>query len=113
MFVHSENLHLWVGEVLCLENKVALLLQVKQAVRHRGFKPAACFDIWLATFHIIEMLYDTPFLEAPRTDHTPEKAERNTEIIARYEAGETGASIAQVFGISERRVSQILHSQGK
>ncbi len=74
---------------------------------HRGFNPTACFDIWLATFHIIEMLYDTPFPEMPQTDHTPNKADRNAEIIARYEAGETGASIAQAFGISEQRVNQI------
>jgi hypothetical protein len=33
----------------------------------------ACFDIWLATFHIMEMLYDTPFPETPQSDHTPEK----------------------------------------
>ena len=77
----------------------------------RGFNPTACFDIWLATFHIIEMLYDTPFPEMPQIDHTPNKTERNAEIIARYEAGETGASIAQVFGISEQRVNQIIRGR--
>jgi hypothetical protein len=77
----------------------------------RGFNPAACFDIWLATFHIIEMLYDTPFPESPQTDHTREKADRNAEIITRYEAGESGASIAQAFGISEQRVNQIIRGQ--
>jgi hypothetical protein len=65
----------------------------------------------LATFHIMEMLYDTPFPETPQTDHMPEKADRNTEIIARYKAGETGARIAQAFGISEQRVNQILRGQ--
>jgi hypothetical protein len=77
----------------------------------RGLEPAACFDIWLATFHIIEMLYDTPFPEMPQTDHTPEKADRNAEIIARSEAGETEASIAQAFNISEQRVNQIVRGQ--
>jgi hypothetical protein len=77
-------------------------------VPHRGFKPAACFDIWLATFHIMEMLYDTPFPEMPQTDRTSQKADRNAGIIARYEAGETGASIAQDLGISEQRVNQIV-----
>ncbi len=57
------------------------------------------------------MLYDAPFPEMPQTDHTPEKADRNAEIIARYEAGETGASIAQVFGISEQRVNQIIRGR--
>jgi hypothetical protein len=78
---------------------------------HRGFEPAACFDIWLATFHIIEMLYDTPYPETAQTDHTPEKADRNTKIIACYEAGETGASIAKAFGISEQRVNQIIRGR--
>jgi hypothetical protein len=78
---------------------------------HRGFKAAACFDIWLATFHIVEMLYDTPFPTEPQTDHTPEKADRNAEIIARFEAGEAGISIARVFHISEQRVSQIIRGR--
>jgi hypothetical protein len=80
----------------------------QQAVGLRGFKPAACFDIWLATFHIIEMLYDTPFPTEPQNDLVPAQTERNEEIRARYEAGETGVSIAQTFGISEQRVSQII-----
>ena len=79
---------------------------------HRGFEPAACFDIWLATFHIIEMLYDTPFPDMPQTDHI-KKTDRNAEIIARYEAGEIGASIARSHGISGQRVSQILRVQRK
>jgi hypothetical protein len=77
----------------------------------RGFKPAACSDIWRATFHIVEMLYDTPFPTEPQSDHTPEKAERNAEIIVRYEAGEAGASLAQAFGISKQRVNQIVRRQ--
>ncbi len=79
---------------------------------HRGLRAAACFDVWLATFHILEMLYDTPFPGTPQTDHI-EKTDRNAEIIARYEAGETGSSIAQAYGISEQRVSQILRGQLK
>jgi hypothetical protein len=80
---------------------------------HRGFNPAVCFDIWPATSHIMEMLYDTPFPEVPQTDHTPKKAERNAEIIARYGAGETGVSIAQAFGISDQRVIRIVRGRRK
>jgi Mor family transcriptional regulator len=58
----------------------------------------------------MEMLYDSPFPETPRSDHTPEKSERNAEIVARHEAGETGADLARVFGISEQRVNQIVRS---
>jgi hypothetical protein len=79
---------------------------------HRGFEDTACFDLWLATFHILEMLYDTPFPDEPQTDHV-EKTERNAEIIARYEAGDTGASLAQAYGISEQRVNQIVHGKRK
>jgi hypothetical protein len=57
------------------------------------------------------MLYDSPFPETPQTDHTPEKSERNAEIIARYKAGEVGALLAQAFGISEQRVGQIVRGQ--
>jgi hypothetical protein len=65
----------------------------------------------LATFHIIEVLYDTPFPTEPQNDTVPAQVESNAEIIARYEAGETGASIAQVFGISEQRVNQIIRER--
>ena len=56
----------------------------------------------------MEMLCDTSLPQTPQTDRTPEKADRNTGIIARFKAGETGASIAQRFGISEQRVNQII-----
>jgi hypothetical protein len=78
---------------------------------YRGFKPAACFDIWLATFHIMEMLYDTLYPTEPQNDLVAAQTERNEEIRARYEAGETGASIAQMFGISEQRVNQIIRGR--
>jgi hypothetical protein len=88
---------------------------VKQAVPHmphRGFNPAACFDIWLATFHILQMLYNTPFPVTPQTDRA-EKTERNAEIMARYKSGETGARLAQTFGISEQRINQIVRGRRK
>ena len=80
---------------------------------HRGLKTVSCFDIWLATFHIIEMLYDTPFPDVPQNDLAVPKRERNAEIVARYQAGETGADIGRAFGISEQRVSQIVHGRRK
>ena len=85
----------------------------QQGVRLKGFKPAACFDIWLATFHIMEMLYDTPFPTEPQNDLVPAQTERNREIRARHEAGETGVSIAKAFDISGQRISQIVHGQRK
>ncbi|NLF01776.1 MAG: hypothetical protein GX601_12445 [Anaerolineales bacterium] len=41
----------------------------------------------------------------------PEKAERNAEIRARYEAGASVSELAAVFGISEQRVSQIIYGR--
>jgi hypothetical protein len=76
-----------------------------------GVQTRTCFDIWLATFHIMEMLYDTPFPTEPQNDLVPAQTERNEEIRARYKAGETGASLAQTFGISEQRVNQIVRGQ--
>ncbi len=78
---------------------------------HRGFKDTACFDLWLATFHILEMLYDTPFPSEPQNDLVPTKTERNAEIQARYERGETVGALATRFGISEQRVSQIIRGR--
>ena len=59
----------------------------------------------------MEMLYDTPFPTEPQNDLVPAQTERNEEIRVRYDAGETGASIAQTFGISEQRVNQIVRGQ--
>jgi len=79
-------------------------------VPHRGCEPAACFDIWLAAFHIIEMLYDSPFPTEPQND-LPTKAERNTEIRTRYQQGETISQLADAFAISQQRVWQIVRGQ--
>jgi hypothetical protein len=53
------------------------------------------------------MLYDTPYPTEPQNDLVPQKANRNADIITRYEASETGDSIDRVFGISEQRINQI------
>jgi Mor family transcriptional regulator len=59
----------------------------------------------------MEMLYDTPYPTEPQNDHTPEKADRNAEIRARYEQGGTVSELAAAFDISEQRVSQIIHGR--
>jgi len=45
---------------------------------------------------------------APLTNRTPSKYDRNMQICARYEAGETVSDLAKAFAISEQRVSQII-----
>ena len=79
-------------------------------VPHRGLEPAACFDIWLAAFHILEMLYDTPFPIESQND-LPSKTDRNAEIRTHYEQGETVGELAVEYHISEQRVSQIIHGR--
>ncbi len=59
------------------------------------------------------MLYDTPFPAEPQNDTVPVQVERNAEIRARYAAGETGSSLAQIFGISEQRINQIVRERRK
>jgi Mor family transcriptional regulator len=59
----------------------------------------------------MEMLYATPYPTEPQNDLVPAQTEPNEQMRARYEAGETGASIAQAFGISEQRVNQIVRRQ--
>ena len=50
---------------------------------------------------------------SPVSNGTPKKGDRNAEIRARYQQGETVATLATVFGISEQRVAQILRGQRK
>ena len=76
----------------------------------RGFKPAACFDIWLAAFPITEMLYDTPFPIEPQ-NKLALKDRTECEIPMRYEQGETVGESSETFEISKQRVSQIIHGR--
>ena len=49
--------------------------------------------------------------QTPISNSTPAKCARNVEIRARYKRGESGAILAEVFGISEQRVFQIIHAK--
>ena len=94
------------------KNKAAIRSEgMWQPVPHRGLEPAACFDIWLAAFHILDMLYETPFPTEPQNDLVPEKAERNAEIRERHCRGETIGELADAFDISIQRVSQVVHGR--
>jgi len=54
---------------------------------------------------------ETP--QFPLTDHTPTQHDRNHQIRALYAQGKTEMELAQLFGISHQRVSQILHGRRK
>jgi Mor family transcriptional regulator len=49
----------------------------------------------------------------PLTDHTPTRYHRNEQIRRRYQQGETVVRLAAAFGLSQQRVSQILHGKRK
>ena len=87
--------------VVYFDEALRLKSDYADAYSHRGLAR-------LATFHIMEMLYDTPFPTEPQNDLVPAHTERNEEMRARYEAGETGANLARAYGISDQRVNQII-----
>ena len=51
--------------------------------------------------------------QKPVSRITPTKCERNEEIRLRHRQGETLISLADVFGLSENRVWQIVHGRRK
>jgi Mor family transcriptional regulator len=81
---------------------------------HRGFKatsfPRALFAM---AFAVSIAYYGRVLPTVPVSDGTPRKCDRNADIRARHQQGESVATLADVFGISEQRVSQILRGQRK
>jgi Mor family transcriptional regulator len=61
-------------------------------------------SIILARLYAGFLLPDSPITKK----HVP-KAERNADIIARYEAGEGISELARAFGLSPQRVFQLVH----
>jgi Mor family transcriptional regulator len=51
--------------------------------------------------------------QSPISGSTSPKCARNAEIRARHEKGESIATLAEVFGITEQRIWQIIHSRRK
>jgi Mor family transcriptional regulator len=49
----------------------------------------------------------------PVSDGTSSKCKRNAEIRARHQKGESTATLAEVFGVSEQRIWQILNDRRK
>ena len=51
--------------------------------------------------------------QSPVSDGTLPKCKRNAEIRARHKNGESLATLAEIFGISEQRIWQILNDRRK
>jgi len=57
--------------------------------------------------------YGQTLPQTPISNSTPAKCARNAEIRARYKRGESGANLAEVFGITEQRVWQVVQGRRK
>ena len=80
----------------------------------RGFKATSFPKAWWAMALAVSIAYYGRLLPTtPVSDGTPKKGERNADIRARHQQGESVATLADVFGISEQRVSQILRGRRK
>jgi hypothetical protein len=79
---------------------------------HRGLERRAFQHIFSAIQYGMQLAYIGQFSpKKPITSHTPTKQRRNTEIRARYAAGDTVEHLARLFGISPQRVSQIVRGK--
>ncbi len=82
---------------------------------HRGLLDSSVFEQLrhAARRMILEMYVGIPLPQRPVTRITPTQCERNEEIRLRHQQGETLLSLAEVFGVSENRVWQIVHRRRK
>jgi Mor family transcriptional regulator len=83
-------------------------------VPHRGLQGRSFPQVLFAVAFAMAISYRG--LELPRfpvSDATSPKCKRNAEIRARHQKGESIATLAEVFGISEQRIWQILNDRRK
>jgi hypothetical protein len=72
------------------------------------------FTLENAVSHLVNQLYHgLPIPTLPRSQATPKQVERNAEIRAKYEAGTSVPDLAREYGISTKRVYQILQGKRK
>lgn len=78
---------------------------------HRGLKDTSVFaQLRYAACRMVHETYvDLQIATTPVTRKGPHRDQRNPEIRTRYRTGEPLTTLAQVFGISEQRVWQIVH----
>lgn len=82
---------------------------------HRGLFDSSVFEqlAYAARHMILENYVGMLLPDNPVSNITPTKCERNEEIRLRHQQGETLVSIAELLGISENRVWQIVHGRRK
>jgi len=88
--------------------------EVKQAVPHRGLEiPSFPKLLFAMVFATAISYYGQVLPQTPISNSTPAKCARNAEIRARYKRGESRATLAEVFGITEQRIHQIIRGRRK
>jgi hypothetical protein len=72
------------------------------------------FTLENAVSHLVNQLYRRlPLPTSPQSQATPKQTGRNTEIRIRYKAGTSVPDLAREYGISKKRVYQILRGKRK
>ena len=72
------------------------------------------FTLENAISHLVNQLYrGLPLPTSPQSQATPKQVKRNAEIRARYTEGTSVPDLARDYGISSKRVYQILRGKRK
>lgn len=66
-----------------------------------------------ATRAVLFFLYQGQSLPETPSSHTMPKTQRNEVIRSRYSSGETVPELAEIYGISQQRIHQILKGKRK
>ena len=81
---------------------------------HRGIRGRSFPQVLFAVAFATAISYRGLILpQTPVSDGTSPKCKRNAEIRARHHQGESIATLAEVFGITEQRIWQILNDRRK
>ena len=79
----------------------------------RRFDHVARSSVPIAVATLLSGLYRDALQAKPRNFKTPRRDERNQAVRIRFANGENTIDLAKAFGISRKRVYQIIHGQRK
>ena len=78
-----------------------------------GYDHVARSTVPIAGVALLSWLYKDTLQPKPRNFKVPRREERNQAIRARFAHGQNSIDLAKAFGISRKRVYQIIHGQRK
>lgn len=86
----------------------------KREMPRRSLQIISVHTVTIVCRLVSHQVYDfAPVPQLPVTDGTPKLAERNQQIVQLQNEGMSVSELAKLFGISEQRISQILHKRRK